>query len=505
MKTKINININIAIPILLCLFLLFTTSCDSGSAFDITREGPPCAGLCTQWAKTVVSGSNYSWFESVAVDSSGNVYAAGFINGTSEINFGNGQTATGVISGDSLLLVKYNSSGVAQWAKTVTSGSNSSRFYSVAVDSSGNVYAAGYINGTTAYDFGNSQTATGSYSGNNILLVKYNSSGLAQWAKTVDTGSLSSIFYSVSVDGSGNVYAAGYINGTTAYDFGNSQTATGSHSSNNILLVKYNSSGVAQWAKTVISGSNSSWFRSVSVDSIGNVYAAGSISGTTAFDFGNSQTATGSYSSNNILLVKYNSSGVAQWAKTVDSSSSYSEFYSVAVDGSGNVYAAGYIAGTTAYDFGNSQTATGSYSSNNILLVKYNSSGVTQWAKTVTSGSNNSQFQSVVVDSSGNLYAAGYIKGTGEFNLGNDQIETGTFDELNILLVKYNSSGVTQKAKTISSGSDSSVFFSVSVDSSGNVYAAGYIYGTTEFDFGDDQTATGANGTNNIILVKYSN
>ena len=172
--------------------------------------------------------------------------------------------------------MKYNSSGVAQWARTMTSAPvEYSKFFGVAVAPDGSVYAAGYVHGTCTYDFGNSVTATGTSISANIVLVKYNSSGTAQWAKTVTAGNGNSRFSGVSVASDGSVYAAGFINGTATYDFGNSVTAAGTNVDWNIVLVKYNSSGVAQWARTVITGSNDSWFNSVSVASDGSVYAAG--------------------------------------------------------------------------------------------------------------------------------------------------------------------------------------------------------------------------------------
>jgi hypothetical protein len=69
--------------------------------------------------------------------------------------------------------VKYSSSGVAQWAQTVTAGNGYSGFTGVSVASDGSVYAAGFIDGTDTYNFGSSVTATGSNSGDNIILVKY--------------------------------------------------------------------------------------------------------------------------------------------------------------------------------------------------------------------------------------------------------------------------------------------------------------------------------------------
>jgi hypothetical protein len=61
----------------------------------------------------------------------------------------------------------------AQWARTVSTGNEESYFYSVAVDGSGNVYAAGLIGGMGSYNFGGSVRAAGTYSGANVVLVKY--------------------------------------------------------------------------------------------------------------------------------------------------------------------------------------------------------------------------------------------------------------------------------------------------------------------------------------------
>jgi outer membrane protein assembly factor BamB len=240
------------------------------------------------------------------------------------------------------------------------------------VASDGSVYAAGYIFGTGAYNFGNGVTAAGTNSGGiNTVLVKYNSSGTAQWAQTATAGNSNSIFFSVSVASDGSVYAVGYIDGTGAYTFGNGVTATGTYSGGNMVLVKYNSSGVALWAQTMIAGSGSSDFNGVSVASDGSVYAAGYIEGTGAYNLGNGVTATGTYIGGNMVLVKYNSSGVAQWAKTMIAGSSSSGFNGVSVALDGSVYAAGQIYGTGAYNLGNGVTVAGTYDSSNILLVGY--------------------------------------------------------------------------------------------------------------------------------------
>jgi len=207
------------------------------------------------------------------------------------------------------LLVKYNSSGNALWAKTVTAGSDESVFYSVSAAPDGSVYAAGYVTGTGTYNFGNSKTVTGAFTGDNLVLVKYDSSGTAQWARTVTTVSSYSYFYGVSAAPDGSVYAAGYISETGTYNFGNGVIAAG-ESLYSLVLVKYDGTGLAQWAQTTVGGNDDSIFYGVSVAPDNTVYGAGYISGTGTYNFGNDVTAAGTWvNSDNIVLVKYNGFG----------------------------------------------------------------------------------------------------------------------------------------------------------------------------------------------------
>ena len=465
--------------------------------------------LIAQWAQTLTAGTETSGFRSVAVASDGSVYAAGSINGTGTYNFGNGVTVTGAANYvNNTVLVKYNSAGIAQWAQTMTTVffASASWFNSVTVASDGSVYAAGVIDGTGTYNFGNGVTVTGTSNADNPVLVKYNSAGIAQWAQTVTVGLLSG-FNSVTVASDGSVYASGYIHGTGTYNFGNGVTATGSSTVNNTVLVKYNSGGIAQWAQTVTTGF-SSGFNSVTVASDGAVYAAGHIDGSGTYNFGNSVTATGATPDANLVLVKYNSAGTAQWAQTITAGTSNSEFNSVKVASDSSVYAVGVIDGTGTYNFGNSVTAAGTFTGHsNLVLVKYNSAGTAQWAQTVTAGTSNSVFNSVTVASDGSVYAAGVIDGTGTYNFGNSVTATGAaagvITQHNLVLVKYSSIGIAQWAQTLSTGNSDSGFNSVTVASDSSVYAAGYINGTGAYNFGNSVTITGADPSDNTVLVKY--
>ncbi len=72
-----------------------------------------------------------------------------------------------------------------------------------------------------------------------------------------------------------------------------------------------------------------------------------------------------------VMVVKYDTTGTAKWAQTANSGTDNSEFYSVAVDGSGNVYAAGFQIKNRTFSYGSGVSAIGSYASrSNAVLVK---------------------------------------------------------------------------------------------------------------------------------------
>jgi hypothetical protein len=397
-------------------------------------------------------------------------------------------------------LVKYNSAGTAQWAQTTASASNTSLYYGIAVDTAGNVYAAGNQQGTGSFSYG-SQTTSGASTSYNALLVKYNSSGVAQWARSTATGTTLSQFNAVAVDSSGNIYAAGYQYGNLTYTYG-TQSATGSYAGGpNAVLVKYNNAGVAQWAQTTAAGANGSSFQGISVDSSGNSYVVGWQKGAGAYTYG-TQSATGSAAGTNAnaVIVKYNTAGAAQWAQTVSADSSNSEFRGAAMDSSGHIYAAGAQTGTGAYTYG-AQTTSGSATVQNVVLVKYNGSGVAQWARTNSTGTGDTVFNSVAVDSADSILAGGYQMGTGTYTHGTQNV-VGVTSGANILLVKFNISGTAQWALTNSGGNSDAYFNAVATYGSGTTYGAGTQSGTGTFIY-SGQSVAGSSTHSNAQIVKF--
>jgi len=212
-------------------------------------------------------------------------------------------------------------------------------------------------------------------------------------------------------DDSGALYAGGYQNSTGTFTYGGSASASSGTDANNAVVVKYNGDGSGAWARVVTGGAGASTFKRMATDDEGNVYAVGFQNGTGTFSYGSASdaSATADYDGNNGVIVKYDSSGNALWARTVTGGGGKSYFNGVTVDRSGNIYAAGYQTGTGTYDYGNGITATaGTGTDIHALLVKYDKEGNALWCN-ITGGSQKTTFYGVASDDSDNIYAVGYI------------------------------------------------------------------------------------------------
>ncbi len=188
----------------------------------------------------------------------------------------------------------------------------------------------------------------------------------------------------ITSDSSGNVYIGGYTDGGLD---GNTNSG-----STDLFVIKYNSSGVKQWTQQLGSSSADSG-RDITSDSSGNAYVTGVTAG--GLD-GN--TSTGG---NDLIVVKYNSSGTKQWTQQLGSSSA-DEANAITSDSSGNVYVTGHTAGGL-----DGNTSSGG---NDLIVVKYNSSGTKQWTQQLGSASSDIGW-GIAADSSGNVYETGYTGG----------------------------------------------------------------------------------------------
>ncbi len=286
------------------------------------------------WAKSFGGSDEDDGVSSLAVDALGDVYLTGTFRSSSLVLGSDTLTNPGTAD---MFLAKYDTSGNVLWAKSAEGGYNSGR--SVAIGADGDVYVLGNF-GNSSLILGTTTLTNPNVGSYDLFLVKYNSAGAVLWVISAG-GSDSDLGVSITTDIAGNVYATGEFR-STAISFGTVTLINSSVGNFDIFLVKYDSIGTLLWAKKE-GGSNYDGGYSVVDDETGNLYLTGYFLSSTIV-FGT--TTLTNAGTRDVFLVKYDTSGNVLWAKSAGGNSD-DYGYSVAADGTGNVYVTGYFVSPT--------------------------------------------------------------------------------------------------------------------------------------------------------------
>ena len=324
------------------------------------------------------------------------------------------------------------------------------------------------------------------------------------WTKRLG-GAASDWAEAVTIDSNGNIYLTGCFEGTVDFgaDFGVTDVKT-SAGLFDVFVTKINANYTYGWTKR-IGGNGRDYGNSITTDSSGNVYITGEFWYTVNFgaDFGATDTKI-SAGMADIFVIKINTNGTYAWTKNLVSSDSYETGNSITTDSSGNVYVTGVFRGSIDFgaDFGVSdvKTATGNWGA---YITKINSSGTYGWTKCFSSirvGGN-----SVVTDSSGNIYLTGSFAGTvdfgSDFGVSDIKTDAGIHDIFVTKIYPNGSYGWTKRM----GGIRNDVGYAITIDSSGNIYVTGSFDNTVNFglDFGVTDNKT-TNGSYDIFITKIN-
>jgi len=300
------------------------------------------------------------------------------------------------------------------------------------LDSQGNIYIVGVSNDGVNHD--------------ELILIKFNSLGELQWYRTWG-GDDSESGNGVVVDSLDNIYIAGSTQNFGAGSF-------------DMVLVKYDASGVQKWNRTW-GTSDSETCHSLAIDSSNNLLLAGR-----------------GQDHESIALVKYDSDGNQLWNRTLNFEDGYPTASDILINSLGDIYIAGAnLVNNDYYE---------------MILIKFDNAGIHQWNRTWGSEPNYCLGYSIAIDSSNNVYVTGEIDTTEV--LGGISYIT----DKQLLLMKLNSAGIQQWNRTWG-GSKWDLGVNIVINSNDNIY----IMGRTE-SFGAGKMDVVLMGYDDTGLLKWS-
>jgi len=220
------------------------------------------------------------------------------------------------------LLIKVNTAGGITWASTFTSSSGTVRCPSLARTTDG-----GYALGGTTW--------SGYTYDSSAIVIKATSSGGFSWARQFNETNGREACRAVCGTSDGGVIAAGY--------------RTNASGNKDILLLKLSSAGSLDWAKAY-GGSGEEWAASVIQTADGGYALLGQTKSFSDPTYGE------------LILIKLNSSGDIQWARTYDMT--YVDWPSALIQAPDNGYVISYY------------LTSGGFS-----ILKTSSDGSLQWAR----------------------------------------------------------------------------------------------------------------------------
>ncbi len=349
---------------------------------------------------TFFGSADYDYDPTVAVDSGGNVYLAGYSystwNGPANqaplhpFNPGNNGTSD-------IVVVKLDPNGNYLW-HTFYGGTGNDRAFTMTVDGAGRVDVFGLSNASWSDPAAPLNLYTG---GADLVILQLDGNGVYGW-HTFFGSSQNEFADGITTDSANNIYLSGGSQGSWGSPL---HSFTGME---DITILKLNSSGAYQWHTFYGSGTNDE-ATELKVGSDGNLYIEGWSSGAWTAPNAPLHAYANGY---DVLVMSLTSGGQYRWHTFYGSASADFTFGdqggALAVDGNGGVY----VTGQSSADWGANAPAapvnpyTGMW---DVFLLKLDGAGAYQWHAFFGSGSDDWGEDLVVRGNS--LYSTGFSNG----------------------------------------------------------------------------------------------
>ena len=394
-------------------------------------------------------GDSGGYISAIAIDSNGNIYLTGSA-WSSDFPTTPGAYDTSFNDGYDVFVSKLNGDLTNLLASTYLGGSSGGFDYgtSVTIDSSGNVYVAGSTS-TSGFPTTSGVYDTSFNGGHDAFVSKLSSDLTNLLVSTYLGGSDDDYGNAIALDASGNVYVTGE---TLSSDF---PTTPGAYNTSGSAFLARLSNDLTNLLASTYLGSGWGSGDSIAIDSGGNIYVA---RGSAVLKLNDTLT--------NLIASKSLNGGVIQ---------------DIAIGSGGNIY----VAGSTSSP--NFPTTTGAYDTSyngstyreDAFVSKLSGDLASILASTYLGGTNWDYGRSIVIDSGGNVYVAGWTN-SADFPTTASAYDTFKDGWTNAFVSKLSGDLTKLLASTYLGGSSGEFCYSLTIDSWENVYVAG---STSSSDF----------------------
>jgi hypothetical protein len=300
-------------------------------------------------------------------------------------------------------------------------------------------------------------------------------------------------------DSEGRIYIPGSVVSDVDFDPGLGESMYYGSYPGDGYLTKFDPTGGFLWVRTFGELSDADTETAAVVDGDGNIYVVGSES--------NEETL--------VTLRKFDKYGQPLWKIAWGPDV---EAHDLAVD-SGDTLVAGLFTSTVDFDPGPGVVEYTAEGVSDAYLAKYDTNGALIWVR-VWGGPEEPPIDysgdqlavgdssgCVGLDSTGNIYVAGYFYGTTDFDPGPGVVERTPVGQTDAFLSKFTPDGTFMWVRSWGGPSytgQNDTADDVATDTAGNVYVVGAFEGTVDFDPGSGTDIHYYNGTQDAFVSKFA-
>lgn len=169
------------------------------------------------WAINAGASNHHAEGNAIKVDHSGNVYTTGYFEDSDDFDPGSGITILTSGGGRDTFIQKLDSNGQFLWAKSIIGGSNNLSTSIVINTLSGNIFIAGYFEGTTDFNPSNAISYNLTANSRDAYTLKLTANGDFGWARQIG-GVGFDVAEDITIDDNGDVLTTGYFQNTVDFN-----------------------------------------------------------------------------------------------------------------------------------------------------------------------------------------------------------------------------------------------------------------------------------------------